>query len=96
MATTSKTMSCIVVSPDKIIFEGEVERLMAPGLYQEIAILPRHTPLYAQLKQGQLVCYEVNKAPKTIDIESGILRVKLNRISIIVGFDTPGTFTTPQ
>lgn len=76
----------IIVSPDNIIFEGEANRLFAPGTQQEIAILPNHTPLYAQLSKGQIRVISPQGETKTFDIDSGIIRVKKNRITIITGF----------
>ena len=77
----------VVVSPDNIMYDGRVVRLMAPGIKQEIAILPDHTPLYSQLKEGELVIYPLSGASQKLKIDGGILRVKLNSASVIVGFD---------
>lgn len=76
----------IVVSPDDISFEGKATRLMAPGNLQELAILPDHTPLMAQLSPGDLVITTDAGEQKTIAIESGILRVRTNRVTVITGF----------
>jgi F-type H+-transporting ATPase subunit epsilon len=77
----------IIVSPDTVVFEGQVSRLIAPGYNQDIAILPNHTPLYAQLQSGNLVITTASGEEKVVPIDSGIIRVKLNRTSIITGFD---------
>jgi len=77
----------IIVSPDATVFEGPVIKLIAPGYNQDIAILPNHTPLYAQLNQGELLITAPDGYQKNIPIDGGIIRVKLNRASIIVGFD---------
>jgi F-type H+-transporting ATPase subunit epsilon len=77
----------VVVSPDNTLYEGKVKRLMAPGIIQELAILPNHTPLYSQLNAGILEIHPQTGPLENIQIEGGIIRVKLNRVSIIVGFD---------
>lgn len=83
-------MDCVVVSPDEVIFEGKVTKLIVPGLKQELSILPDHTPLYAQLKTGQIQIFPVSSSSETMNIESGIIRVRSNQISIITGFDVKG------
>jgi len=76
----------VVVSPDEILFEDEATRLLAPGVIQEIAILPNHTPLYSELQQGNLQITKSDGQKQSIPLESGIIRVKSNRVSIITGF----------
>lgn len=79
-------LDLVVVTPDEILFEGRVIRLIAPGSLQDIAILPNHTPLYAELNKGALIIYQSGKPIQTIQIEGGIVRVRNNKISVIVGF----------
>ena len=87
MPTVNTQFSLIVVSPDEVLFEGPATRLMAPGISQELAVLPDHTPLYSQLKAGQLTIFPVSGSQLTVPIDGGILRVKQNQASVITGFD---------
>jgi F-type H+-transporting ATPase subunit epsilon len=75
----------LIVTPDKTLFEGESTRVIAPGIFQEIAVLPDHTPLYAQLIKGDIKVKTGNDE-QTFPVESGIIRVKQNRVSIVLGF----------
>jgi F-type H+-transporting ATPase subunit epsilon len=83
---TTQTFNLVIVTPETTLYEGEVTKLICPGIHQEIAILPNHTPLYAQLLKGELVITETDHKQKTIPIDGGVIRVKLNQASIIVGF----------
>ncbi len=83
----SNSFSLVIVSPDTLLYEGTVSKLIAPGHNMEIAILPNHTPLYAQLKEGSIIITETSGVEKTINIDGGILRVKRNSASVIVGFE---------
>ncbi len=85
--STLDQFDLIIVSPDSLIFDGKAKKLLAPGFNQEIAILPNHTPLYAQLNKGELVVTTNMNQVKTFPIDGGIIRVKVNRVSIIVGFE---------
>lgn len=75
-----------IVNPDNLIFEDDVKKIIAPGSTQDIAILPDHTPLYSDLVKGEIEITLLNNQIKKIPIEGGIIRVKLNIVSIIVGF----------
>lgn len=77
----------VIVTPDNVLFENSCSKLLCPGLFQDIAILPDHTPLYALLKEGSITATLTNKKTENIDIDGGILRVRSNTVSIAVGFD---------
>ncbi|MFC1654031.1 F0F1 ATP synthase subunit epsilon, partial [Patescibacteria group bacterium] len=64
----------------------DVKRVIAPGVIQDIAILPDHTPLYSELKKGEVEIIITNNKTEKIPINGGIIRVKLNKVSIIEGF----------
>lgn len=48
-------MRVSVVSPERILFEGEASRVVVPAYDGLIGILPRHAPLLALLGKGRLV-----------------------------------------
>lgn len=75
-----------IVNPNKLIFEDDVKKIIAPGSTQDIAILPDHTPLYSDLIKGEIEITLLNDKTQKIPIEGGIIRVKLNIVSIIIGF----------
>jgi F-type H+-transporting ATPase subunit epsilon len=75
-----------IVNPNKLIFEADVKRVIAPGSTQDIAILPDHTPLYSNLIKGEIEVTLLNDQIQKIPIDGGIIRVKLNIVSIIIGF----------
>ena len=85
MPETSPPLSLLITNPDSVVFEGEIEHLIAPGIHGDLAILPEHTPLYAELKKGDLTIFHQGKK-ENIPLDGGILRVKNNKITIIVGF----------
>lgn len=81
-------MEMVVVNPDKVLWEGKATRVVVPGFVQELSILPNHTPLYSQLKPGKVVIYSEAGNNEALEIDGGIVRVKHNKVSIIVGFET--------
>jgi F-type H+-transporting ATPase subunit epsilon len=43
-----------VISPEKTLFEGEVDSLVAPAYDGEVGILPQHAPMMTLLGKGEL------------------------------------------
>jgi len=43
---------CEIVSQDRMVFEGDVDIVVLPGMDGEMGILPNHAPLLTTLKYG--------------------------------------------
>ncbi|OCC30236.1 ATP synthase epsilon chain [Leptospira interrogans serovar Canicola] len=71
-----------VISPEKILYKGEVDSLIVPGSEGFFGILPNHAPLVATLGIGIL---EIRKGEKlkVLSVEGGFVEIKDNSISIL-------------
>lgn len=49
-----KKLVCEVITPEKVVFRGEVDMVIAPGVEGEVGILPLHAPFFTQLAIGEL------------------------------------------
>jgi F-type H+-transporting ATPase subunit epsilon len=47
-------MKALVISPERVLFEGEVASVYAPAFDGEVGILPRHAPMVTLLGRGVL------------------------------------------
>lgn len=72
-----------VINPEEIVFEGEASYVLAPGTSGHLGIFPSHAPLYAELTAGELVIH--GSEEKAITIERGILRVRSDELTILIG-----------
>lgn len=90
------SFNLIIVSPDETVLETTAKKIIVPGSIQELAILPNHTPLYSELIKGTIKIELTNGKTQEIDIDSGIIRVRRNKVSIILGFDQETERTPPQ
>lgn len=73
-----------VISPEKVIFTGEVESVIVPGTLGEFEILVGHAPLVSSLEKG-VVTYLPKGGEKTqLDIMGGFVEVQKNEISLCV------------
>ncbi len=72
-----------LVSPSKVIFEGTVEEVNAPGIEGDFGVLPGHTPFLTFLNVGELI-YKVNGNEKYVAIDGGIIEVLPARVIAVV------------
>ena len=72
-----------LVSPTKVIFEGTVEEINAPGIEGDFGVLPGHTPFLTFLNVGELI-YKVNGTEKYVAIDGGVVEVLPARVIAVV------------
>ena len=67
-----------VISPESVLFEGEVTSVIAPAFDGEIGILSDHAPMMTLLGKGSLRLDQ-----KSFTIEGGFLQVVDNNVRIV-------------
>ena len=72
-----------IVSPEKIIFSGEVDSVLVPGTLGEFEILTDHAPIISTLDAGRVV-YSVKGTKKEFLIVGGFVEVTKNEVSLCV------------
>jgi len=72
-----------LVSPTKLIFEGTVEEINAPGIEGDFGVLPGHAPFLTFLNVGELI-YKVDGQEKFVAIDGGIIEVLPSRVIAVV------------
>lgn len=72
-----------IIDPNKVVFEGQSEYVLAPGKTATLGILPGHTPFFAELVAGDL--YIAGPPEQVFPIESGILKVRADEVTILIG-----------
>ncbi len=71
-----------VISPENVMFEGEVSSVVAPAFDGEIGILEGHAPLMTLLGTGALRLDGAG-AGKQFNIEGGFMQVVDNNVRIV-------------
>ncbi len=77
------TFNLSVVAPDRTIFEGEVEAVVAPGVEGYFGIMSRHEPLIAALETGVVEYHDKNNLRHFISITGGFLEVSGESVIIL-------------
>ncbi|WP_341656244.1 F0F1 ATP synthase subunit epsilon [Blattabacterium cuenoti] len=76
-------MKIRIISFHKILYQGIIISIIAPGIQGYFQILKNHAPFISILKNGFLKL-ESKDIKKEIQIEGGVLQVKKNIIFVIL------------
>ena len=74
-----------IVSPEKVVFDGDVGSVTVPGTLGEFQILHDHAPLISSLGDGRLVYVDGN-GEHDLTISGGFVEVQKNTVSACVEF----------
>ena len=72
---TEKKLKIKIVTPEKIILKEEYDEVTIPTTAGEVGILPRHSPLVAALKPGE-VRLKKDGVTNTMAVSSGFIEVR--------------------
>lgn len=72
-----------IVSPEKVAFDGAVERVVVPGTSGEFEILTDHAPIISTLEKGKLV-YQDSEGRHELIVNGGFVEVQKNNVNICV------------
>jgi F-type H+-transporting ATPase subunit epsilon len=75
-------MDVLVISPERTVFQGQAESLVAPAHDGEVGILPKHAPFMTLLGKGTL-SIRVGGATRTFRVQGGFLQVVSNTVRIV-------------
>jgi F-type H+-transporting ATPase subunit epsilon len=73
---------CEIVSQDRVVFEGDVDIVVAPGEAGEMGILPNHAPLLSILKYG-VVKVRHQGGEMEFTIAGGLMEVQPHIVTIL-------------
>ncbi len=72
-----------IITPEKLVFDGEVEELVAPGQMGEFGVLPGHVPFLSVLHPGRLRFKAGESGESTLIIHGGLADIKDDTVSIL-------------
>lgn len=72
-----------IVSPEKIEYDGVVERVVVPGTNGEFEILVNHAPIISTLEKGRVVFYD-SEGMHELNISMGFVEVQKNIVNVCV------------
>ena len=79
-----KKLSLNIVSPEKEIYNGEVESVTLPGTIGTFTILPQHAPIVSSLGGGRETYVPKGGEEQTLDIKGGFIELSGGVVSACV------------
>lgn len=80
---SERKLHCEVITPEKIIYSGDVDMVVAPGTAGELGILPLHMPVISTLKAGELRIKHDNDHQDYIAIDGGYIEVREDKVTVL-------------
>lgn len=68
-------MHLSLISPEKVVFSGDAEMIVIPGLKGYFGVLDRHAPFMTVLKEGPVTLYKDGKPDTVFTITGGFAEV---------------------
>lgn len=78
-----------LVSPARLLFSGDVDGVVIPGVEGEMTILPLHAPLLAMLKPGVVRVQRGGQADERIFVRGGIAEVNPKGLTVLAEVAIP-------
>ena len=75
-------MKLRIITPERSVFEEEIEQITLPTQAGEITVLPHHVPLVSILRPGEILVKQ-NGAEIPLAVSGGMLQVRPDEIIIL-------------
>jgi F-type H+-transporting ATPase subunit epsilon len=76
------TFKLEIVTPEKMVFSGEVSVVLAWGVEGQLGILPHHAPLVTILEPGDLIIRK-GQEEESLTISGGFLEVRPDKVVVL-------------
>jgi F-type H+-transporting ATPase subunit epsilon len=81
-----KLLRVRVVSPDRIVFDGEGSAVVAPAWDGQVGILPGHAPMLALVGSGVLSVERAGGGSDAFHVAGGVLKVERNQVTVLTEY----------
>jgi F-type H+-transporting ATPase subunit epsilon len=78
-----------LVSPEKLLFSGEVNQVDVPGAEGDFGVLAGHAPLVSTLRPGILVIHGGGGGAQRIVVHGGFAEVGANGLTVLADMAVP-------
>lgn len=76
------TIRCEIVSQDRMVWEGDADIVIVPGVMGEMGILPEHAPLLSTLRYGILKVRHKN-LEEIFTVAGGVIEVQPDVVTVL-------------
>ncbi|HJD93714.1 MAG TPA: ATP synthase F1 subunit epsilon [Bacteroides togonis] len=79
-----KKLQLTIVSPEKKLFQGEVNQVTLPGVMGSFTILPQHAPIVSSLTRGKILYVTADGTSQNLEIMGGFVEMNDNNVSVCI------------
>ena len=72
-----------ILTPEKLLFQGEVKSIKLPGTNGEFEILNNHAPIISTLSKGYIYITDIENKKQNFSINGGVIEMQKNKIIIL-------------
>ncbi len=76
------TIRCEIVSQDRLVYEGDVDIVVVPGIEGEMGILPDHAPLLSILDYG-VVRVRTDNQEEVFTVTGGLVEIQPEIVTVL-------------
>lgn len=74
-----------IITPEKIVYEDDIDMITIPGTEGELGILPHHIPLFTKIKPGEMKIRKGNEE-NYLAITGGFADVTGEKVTILADY----------
>lgn len=75
-------MNLRIITPERALYDGDIEQVTIPTQSGEITILPHHIPLVGLLKPGELILKREGDSVSMV-VSTGMIHVGINEVIVL-------------
>lgn len=83
------TLHFELVSPERVLFSGEVEAVLLPGTEGDMTVLPGHAPVMTTLKAGFVVATNHRNSGERVLVRGGFAEINQTGVIVLAERATP-------
>jgi F-type H+-transporting ATPase subunit epsilon len=73
----------MIVTPEKIVYQGQVKAVVIPGTLGFFEVLTNHAPIISSIKQGELRITDANEQRLAYAITGGLFEFSKNKATVL-------------
>ena len=73
-----------IITPEKKVFEGEIELIKLPGSKGAFEMMNNHAPIISTLEKGSIKVKDLNGKEFFFEVDGGVVENKSNKIIVLV------------
>lgn len=76
-------MDLEIITPEKKIFEGEIDSIKVPGSSGSFTVLRNHAPIVSTLEAGEITLVTKSAETKNFKVSGGVIEVHDNKVVVL-------------